>query len=75
MTATKIEVIYDRDHGLDNYGWYVRFRAADGEEIDSPAFIQARCDAGQRRLRKMVREQAKWENVTLSRPLEFEIHD
>lgn len=34
-TIIKIEVIYDRDHGSANRGWYARDTRADGTEEDT----------------------------------------
>ena len=31
-TAEKIEIIFDRDHGRENYGWFAREKYADGNE-------------------------------------------
>jgi hypothetical protein len=33
---TKIEVIWDDDHGVENLGWYTRTRYSDGQEEDQP---------------------------------------
>lgn len=33
-TYTSIEIIFDRDHGTDNHGWFSRTRDTDGQEQD-----------------------------------------
>jgi len=35
MTYTKLEIIFDRDHGKQNYGWYARERQEDGSQCDT----------------------------------------
>jgi hypothetical protein len=35
-TITKIEIIWDRDHGTQNEGWYWRATREDGQERDQP---------------------------------------
>ncbi len=34
-TYSKIEIIFDRDHGTENYGWYARSTDADGQQEDT----------------------------------------
>ena len=36
VQITKIEIIFDRDHGRENYGWYVRETDENGQEKDQP---------------------------------------
>lgn len=35
-TITKIEVIWDDDHGTENLGWYTRTHYSDGQQEDQP---------------------------------------
>jgi hypothetical protein len=40
---TKIEIIWDDDHGDENLGWYTRTTYADGQQEDEP--VDAPADA------------------------------
>ncbi len=46
---TAVQVIWDRDHGSKNEGWYVRSRYADGHEEDDivGALEGVPCDANE----------------------------
>lgn len=35
QTYSKIEIIFDRDHGTENYGWYARSTYAEGQQEDT----------------------------------------
>lgn len=49
MNATKIEAIYDRNHGKAREGWYIRVYLEDGRERDVPRDGKRR--PGARRIR------------------------
>jgi hypothetical protein len=58
MKAQSIEIIFDRDHGKENEGWYARAKGTDGQERDLP--FDARRSAGNatvvRKARAAVRD-------------------
>lgn len=60
-----ITAIYDRDHGSDSEGWYVRFRLADGREIDSIAFDHDDAEIDPAAICDMIVDAARWEGVQL----------
>jgi hypothetical protein len=63
QTVTRIEAIYDRDHGQQNEGWYIRLTLHDGQKRDVP-LDGGRLRPSVRRVRNAAREEARswgWE--------------
>jgi len=67
-TATKIEIIFDRDNGAENLGWYARATDVTGQERDIP--FDARESAGTRTLVMKARRAVRQDGFHISRTCE-----
>jgi hypothetical protein len=72
QTVTKIEAIYDRDHGRENEGWYIRLHLSDGQERDAPQDWTRRTPSV-RRVRAAAREEAMSWGFVVPRGVPVEI--
>jgi hypothetical protein len=59
-TVTRVEAIFDTEHGKANEGWYIRLHLSDGQERDAAQNWTRRTPSVQR-VRKAARaEAAAW---------------
>jgi hypothetical protein len=72
QTVTKIEAIFDRDHGRENEGWYIRLSLSDGQERDAPQDWTRR-KPSVRRVRAAAREEALSWGLQVPRGVAVEI--
>ena len=71
QTATKIEAIFDQDHGKQNEGWYARVQLSDGQERDIP--FDARQSCGDATLTRKARAAAREDGWSVSRTCDVQI--
>lgn len=60
QSVTKIEAIFDRDHGRENEGWYIRLTLDDGQERDAPQDWTRRTPSTRRVLAAAREEAMTW---------------
>jgi len=57
MKLVETHIIWDRDHGSANEGWYARLFREDGQQIDCP--FEAPQTATDAELRRKARQEAR----------------
>ena len=72
-SVTKIEIIWDRDHGIQNEGWYCRISLSDGQERDQS--LDGSHRAGLRSLLPQARAEAKAWGLRIPRGVPVELCD